>query len=163
MTRRENLIKLGIDTHTQAIRQRRASHALIESIAAMIDYATAKPPARPKVARDKNAVAKLPFGPGDVFKRLEESCSDVIQMRPYEAQSFGRLGRALCGVQGLEHDDLELVASWIQSGGLATWPIQVCWNHVVRHFCSAWIPAARSWQAKGGTNNPLAIGAEAWR
>jgi hypothetical protein len=161
-TRLERLVKLGIATHQEAIRQKRASHSMIEAIAAMIDFATAKPAARPKVPRDAGTIAKLPFGPGDVFKRLEETCADIIQLRPYEAQSFGRLGRALCGVQGLETDDLERVASWIQSGGLATWPNKVVWNHVCRHF-PTWIAYARSWEANGGSANPAALGSEAWR
>jgi hypothetical protein len=162
MTRLEALTKLGINTHAHAIKQHRASHSLIEAIAAMIDFATAPKAARPKIPRDKDTIAKLPFGPGAVFERLEQTCSDVIQMRPYDSLSFGRLGKSMCGIQGLELDDLERVASWIQSGGLATWPSKVVWNHVVRHF-STWVAYARAWEEAGGQNTPASLGADAWR
>jgi hypothetical protein len=159
-TRLETLTKLGIGTfeHSKATNAK----AIIEAVAAMIDYATAKPGQKPRVPRDKDTIAKLPFGPRAVFDALEQSCSDVIQMRPYDSLSFGRLGKAMCGIQGLEADDLVRVVSWINSGGLATWPNQVTWSHVCRHLPN-WIAYARAWEQKGAQGQQMTPGGELWR
>jgi hypothetical protein len=130
---------------------------LVKVLAAMLVEAVG----RTDRGKKKNRVdlEKLPFGPKDVFEQLEQHCAEVIQMRPYEATSFGRLGRILQGIGGLEREDLDRVTAWVQSGGLSSWPVQVTWTHVVKHF-SSWVQYARAWENRtGGAGSP----GDAWR
>jgi len=146
MTRLEAIEKAGIEALGTAASP--AYHRLVRAFAAMIHMTVDKQ--RPKQKKERVELDKLPYGPGDVFKKFEEYCSEIIQLYPYEKGSFGRLGRVLTTIQGLEEADLDRVTQWVQSGGLATWPTQVTWNHVVKHY-STWVGYARAWEAKGGS------------
>jgi hypothetical protein len=158
MTRREAILQAGIKALGGTASA--SDVRVVSAVAEMLEVAVAKPRS---AKREKPDLSKLPFGPGKVFEALEAACADIIQLRPYETSSFGRLGRAMAGIQGLELADLDRVTAWIQSGGLASWPVTVTWAHVVKHFAN-WVGYARAWEAKGGqaaAQGPL--GADAWR
>ena len=133
-------------------------HRLVAAIAAMLNVAIASP--RDKRKPDK---PELPYGPGDVFKALEDHCSDIVQLRPYNTNTFGQLGRQMGQIAGLEKADLERVTSWIQSGGLNSWPTKCTWNHVVKHY-STWVAYARALEEGGGQlTQGAGSGSESWR
>ncbi len=135
--------------------------SMIKAIAVMIAVATQRKPG--KVAGAPIPVDLLPYGPGAVFDSFEKHCGDIIQMRPYDVSSFGRLGRAMGRIAGLEVADLERVTGWVQSGGLKSWTIQPTWHHVTKNYPN-WVAYARAWDAKGGstaTGGP--DGSDSWR
>jgi hypothetical protein len=136
--------------------------SMIKAFAAMIAEAIRRPSAEAPKAKRVD-LTKLPYGPGEVFDELERQCADIIQLRPYEVTSFGRLGKAMARIQGLEKDDLYRVSSWIAAGGLKTWTITPTWNHVVKHYPN-WVMYARNWEAKGGSLASGGLnGADSWR
>ena len=151
--RQAAIAKVGKAVH-RACTNETAAHAMIEAIAAMLDFTTAKT----KVVKVEKP--PLPFGPQHIFDKFEAELSDRVQLRPYDKSSFGRLGRALQRMSKLEAGDLDLVVSWITSGGLDSWPTQITWAHVVRHFTS-WVTYARAWQEKVACQTTG--GQESWR
>lgn len=158
MTRREAILRAGIKAlgGTASASDVRVT----EAVAAMLAEALCKVP---RVKKPPADLSTLPYGPGQVFEQLEAHCADIIQLRPYETNSFGRLGKAMARIQGLELADLERVTSWVQSGGLATWPVTVTWAHVCKHYAN-WVGYARAWEAKGSRGVHGALpGAESWR
>jgi hypothetical protein len=121
--------------------------ALIHAVAAMLNEAIKKP-ARALTAKGVEDL-KLPFGPGQLFDALEKHCSDLIQLRPYETGSFGRLGKSMARIQGLELADLDRLINWLTEGrGLSTWTCTVTWTHVCKHL-PTWIMYARAYADKG--------------
>ena len=135
-----------------------AHKKLVLAMGAMIAEAVGRP-RKPKAAPD---LSKLPYSPGQVFEELEKHCSDVIQLRPYETASFGRLGKSMAGIVGLELADLHRVTSWIQSGALAWWTQTITWSHVVRHY-PTWVGYARRWECEGGGAVQEHYGHDSWR
>jgi hypothetical protein len=104
----------------------------------------------------------LPYSPGAVYEDLLKHCPEKIQLEPYEKNSFGRLGKTMLDIAGLEEADLHRVTAWIQSGGLNWWTIKPNWSHVVRHYAS-WVTYARAWEAAGGGTVEHHYGLDAWR
>jgi hypothetical protein len=156
--RQAAIAKVGKAIH-RAHQNETAAHAMIEAIAAMIDFAITKPTKVVKVP-----VAPLPFGPQAIFDRFEaEFPPELVQLRPYDKSSFGQLGKALQRMSKLELGDLDLVIAWIHSGGLNSWPTHVTWKHVCRHFTS-WVNYARGWDEKVRNGScQTASGSDAWR
>lgn len=138
------------------LEQSEAGAGLTLVIATMLDAAI---PKKPVIRADVEA--KLPFSPAQLFNALEAGCPDRLTLRPYEQGSFGRLGKALGRIQGLEAADLDRLVGWINSGALAFWDRKPTWTHVVKHITN-WIAQARAWEANGG-HGGNELGAEAWR
>lgn len=135
--------------------------SMIKAIAVMLAAATQRPSRQTRGV--PIPVESLPFGPGAVFDSFEKHCADIIQLRPYETNTFGRLGRNLGLIAGLEVADLERVTAWVQSGGLNGWPAQPTWRHVVNNYAN-WVAYARAWHAKGGSLASGGLdGSDAWR
>lgn len=151
------IAKVGKAIH-RACSNETAAHAMIEAVAAMLDFAITKPTKIVKVP-----AIPLPFGPQAIFDRFEADLADRVQLRPYDKRTFGQLGKALQRLSKLEPGDLDLVVSWVTSGGLDSWPTQITWTHVCRHFTS-WVTYARAWDEKVRNGScQTASGAEAWR
>lgn len=129
---------------------------VILGLAAMLDDIYPKPKQGSNTRLD---LSSLPFGPGELYAELEKHCDDKLQLRPYDKSSFGRLGRVMKNIQGLEREDLDRVIGWIQSGGLASWSMRPTWNHVCKHFGN-WVGYARAWD--NGPKSPDS-GMDAWR
>jgi hypothetical protein len=133
---------------------------VVTAVAAMLGYALSGRTREPKPKPDPHT---LPYSPGQVFEQLEKRVADIIQLRPYETRSFGRLGKIMAGIQGLELADLDRVTDWIANGGLTSWPVTVTWAHVVKHYAN-WVGYARAWESRGGQASAQGpVGSDAWR
>lgn len=157
LTRAQIFERAGLQAFDKAGAGTVQSKRLIAAFASMLDAAISKP--KTKRTIDTGA---LPFGPKQLFDELEKRCSEIIQLRPYDGASFGRLGRSMAHIQGLEIGDLDRVVSWIESGGLSTWPNTPTWTHVCKHF-TTWVAYARDWQARGRRHQETGPGPLAFR
>jgi hypothetical protein len=155
VSRREALEREGL----AALGSGATKKDLVRAFAAMLDLAVRT--SRPAKAKKEAAPSEpMPYGPKEVFDGFDRHCGHIIQLRPYDASTFGRLGQLMKRIKGLELDDCDRVVAWVQSGGLSTWPNQVTWTHVVRHYAN-WVAYARAWAEKGGA--ALSRGADEWR
>lgn len=115
--------------------------ALIDAIAVML----AAPAASKKA---KYADDSLPFTPKDMHERLHATVGDKVMCFPYQGASFGRLGKTLHDIPGLEVADLDRLVGWIEAGGLEFWKGVCTFQHVVTN-CPKWFAVAREWDRRG--------------
>ena len=135
----------GLENAGQAI--------MLGAIAVMLDAAVKQP----KVTRKKKDAVVLPFTLEVFYETLKDECSGHLNIDTYTGSSFGRLGKTLKAISPpIEEKDLDLLVSWIQSGGVDFWNEPPTWNHLIRNIVT-WIAKAREYEYRGEGGGPSVV------
>lgn len=117
-------------------------NAFIDAVAVMLSA-----PA-PRKGKAKEAPV-LPFGPGELHQEMKTRVGNIILCEPVEKSLFGRMGKRLQQIDGLERADLPRVLDWIESGGLAWWTYGRPTFESACNNIGKWIAESREWDRRG--------------
>lgn len=94
----------------------------------------------PRKSRKPKEKVTLPFTAADVIARLREQTNVILD--PISGRLIKQLNKLILDTADLKPTDLDLLVCWIKSGGLASFPVDVRFDHVVKFF-NQWIGLAR--------------------
>jgi hypothetical protein len=106
-------------------------HALLYAFSVMLAEATKKPTTKKRSDDQK----KLVLSPQEVFTTIRDRCGTNVACEPVDTRWFGRLGRRMQDIPDLETDDLMRLVSFINGGGVATWPTVFTFSALIK-----WLP-----------------------
>jgi hypothetical protein len=139
---RSELTKLGLEVLGEDVSPGAYEVRMVKAIAAML--AASKVTKKARVDETKLAVP-----PRQLFEAIRRDAGDKILCEPIDARWFGRLGGALKALPSFGPADVELLTSWLNAGGQATWPQGVpTFDHLIRNL-DKWTAFAREWDRRG--------------
>lgn len=120
---------------------------LILAIASMMEYK------KPKAAKKEVTLA---VGPQFVYNTFKAVCPDKLALDGYSSSDFGRLGKLMKTLSPpASPEEVEMVADWINDGGLSFWSNKPTFAHVAKHF-GTWLICARdSYKAPAKKESPI--------
>lgn len=141
MASRSELTRIGLEELGSAPGS--SEVVLVKAFAAMLAAATAP---RKRSTTDET---KLAVSPRALFEAVRREAADKVLCEPIDQRWFGRLGGALKALPSFGPADVELLTSWLNAGGVRSWPQGVpTFSHLITHL-DKWTAFAREWHARG--------------
>ncbi len=118
-----------------------AQAQLISALAAMLALSGRKD------KKPAAALGPLPVSPSELFEAI--AATGKVLCDPIDKRWFGRLGGLLRSVT-VTPADVDLLVSWLEAGGVASWPQGMpTFDHFIQRMGN-WLSFAREWNRRGG-------------
>lgn len=140
MASRLDLLRAGLEELEEPTP---AEDRILRAVARMLALATQ--PKKKATVDD----SKLAVPPRTLFEAVRSQAGDRVLCEPIDGRWFGRLGGALKALPSFGVDDVELLISWLQAGGMASWPQGIpTFSHLITNL-DKWTAFAREWDRRG--------------